>query len=102
LVSFCNLGGSSVAGGKLKETGTAHWRSPNTGASNETGFTALPGSIRGYDAVFESIGFDGFWWTSTESSIDAALYRQMFSGSGDVHRSSYFKSFGFSVRCVQD
>ncbi len=59
------LGGGSVAGGKLKETGTAHWKSPNTGASNETGFTALPGGNRTYGAS-RGIGYGGFWWTATQ------------------------------------
>lgn len=43
------LGGEILAGGKLKETGTSHWASPNTGATNESGFTARPGGIRGFD-----------------------------------------------------
>ena len=60
------LGGESVAGGKLKETGIAHWKSPNTGASNETGFTALPGGFRDFDGVFAQIYNSGCWWSATE------------------------------------
>lgn len=60
------LGGEGVAGGKLKEAGTAHWQSPNTGATNETGFTALPGGYRYDDGSFDGIGDGGFWWSATE------------------------------------
>ncbi|NOY38329.1 MAG: hypothetical protein GXO83_12260, partial [Chlorobi bacterium] len=55
------LGGESFAGGKLKETGTVYWNSPNTGVNNETSFTALPGGYRYYDGTFDGIGNDGFW-----------------------------------------
>src|SRR5574344_601553 len=64
------LGGASVAGGKLKETGTTHWNSPNTGATNETGFTALPGGCRNSDGAFYSVGDLGYWWCATEVSTD--------------------------------
>ncbi len=57
------LGGESIAGGKLKETGTTHWRSPNAGATNESGFTALPGGHRDVNGTFSAMGDDGFWWS---------------------------------------
>ncbi|NLP20778.1 MAG: hypothetical protein GX378_08455, partial [Bacteroidales bacterium] len=72
------LGGKSVAGGKLKETGTTHWASQNTGATNETGFTALPGGGRyGNDDYFYSIGSFGDWWSASESYPGNAWYRYM-------------------------
>ena len=94
------LGG--VSGGKLKETGTTHWTSPNTGATNETGFTALPGGVRDYDGNFFSIGNYGFWWSATEFSIGNAWCRRMLYDYSSVIRGNDNKEVGFSVRCVRD
>ena len=96
------LGGQSVAGGKLKETGTNHWQSPNTGASNETGFTALPGGYRYNDGNFYVIGYNAFWWSSTESSSTDAYDRSVFYLDGIVLRNGMFKHYGYSVRCLRD
>lgn len=96
------LGGESVAGGKLKETGTTHWNSPNTGATNETGFTALPGGYRGTDGTFYVFGDYGYWWSATEFSADYAMYRNMPYDLSSVIRSGSNKEAGFSVRLVKD
>jgi uncharacterized protein (TIGR02145 family) len=97
------LGGESVAGYKLKETGTAHWKKPNPGATNETGFTALPGGGRSdNDGGFYAISFYGRWWSATEDNIGRALYRNMHYGTSDVLRNIDNKEMGFSVRCVRD
>src|SRR5690554_1030473 len=96
------LGGTSVAGGKLKETGTTHWASPNTGATNETGFTALPGGERYYDGAFYNIGYYGSWWSATELSATYAWYRSMDYDSSNVYRGDHNKEVGFSVRCLRD
>lgn len=97
------LGGQSVAGGKLKETGTTHWSSPNTGATNETGFTALPGGTRDGYGTFDSVGYSGIWWSATEGSADGAWYRDLYYSSSNVGRSyGSNKQFGFSVRCLRD
>ncbi|NCC88228.1 MAG: hypothetical protein EOM05_10280 [Clostridia bacterium] len=96
------LGGESVAGGKLKETGTTHWQSPNTGATNETGFTALPGGYRYGTGNFDTIGGNGNWWSATESSTLGAWYRSMYSSSGEVGRYDSSKTYSFSVRCLKD
>jgi uncharacterized protein (TIGR02145 family) len=96
------LGGESVAGGKLKETGTTHWESPNEGATNETGFTALPGGNRNNNGAFNEIGTNGFWWSSTESAAATAWYRAIYYNFSSVFRFSYYKLYGFSVRCLRD
>ena len=96
------LGGESVAGGKLKETGTTHWASPNTGATNETGFTALPGGGRDLDGTFGFIGNLGYWWRATEGSTSDAWYRGMVYDDSGVYRNDIDKELGFSVRCLRD
>ncbi|MCK9561086.1 MAG: fibrobacter succinogenes major paralogous domain-containing protein [Bacteroidales bacterium] len=95
------LGGASVAGGKLKEAGTTHWCSPNTGATNETGFTALPGGYRFNYGTFLNIGGYGYWWSATGT---AALARNRNMDYHDSYVGSYYgnEEVGFSVRCVRD
>jgi uncharacterized protein (TIGR02145 family) len=98
------LGGASIAGGKLKESGTAHWQSPNTGATNETGFTAVPGGNRygsGYGGGFSYIGNDGRWWTSSKND-PGANHRYLYYAYGGIYTDYSSKSFGFSVRCIKD
>jgi uncharacterized protein (TIGR02145 family) len=96
------LGGESAAGSKLKETGTTHWQSPNTGATNETGFTALPGGTRGIIGAFGAIGSFGHWWGSTEGNTSNAWERSMKYSDSGVGRYGVDKSNGFSVRCTRD
>jgi len=96
------LGGESVAGGKLKEIGTSHWNSPNTGATNETGFTALPGGVRGSGGPFYDIGAYGYWWSTTEGSTSNAYYRYVVYDNSDVYKNYLSKELGFSVRCLRD
>ncbi len=96
------LGGEIVAGGKLKETGTTHWKSPNIGATNETGFTALPSGYRIYYGPYDNIGNLGYWWSSTESATLIAYFRNMYYKVSNVLRSYLDKQNGFSVRCLRD
>tara|TARA_Y100000310_G_scaffold249794_1_gene255930 strand:- start:15 stop:1244 length:1230 start_codon:yes stop_codon:yes gene_type:complete len=97
------LGGNSVAGGKMKETGTAHWESPNTGVTNESGFTALPGGYRyGGNGYYGYMGSYGYYWSSTESSSNHAWYRYLHYYTSEVYRDFNNKKSGFSVRCVRD
>ena len=96
------LGGLSVAGAKLKETGIAHWTSPNVDATNENGFTALPGGTRWVDGVFGLIGTEGRWWTSTENDAQNAWWRMINNTTGSVVRTNNLKTYGLSVRCIKD
>jgi uncharacterized protein (TIGR02145 family) len=96
------LGGTSVVGGKLKEIGTTHWTSPNTGATNETGFTALPGGLRDENGAFYLIGNYGCWWSATEVNPSYAWFLYIYFSSSYVTRSYHYKESGFSVRCVRD
>jgi uncharacterized protein (TIGR02145 family) len=97
------LGGESVAGGKMKETGTTHWSSPNTGADNSSGFTALPGGYRDYfGGTFYYLGYGGYWWSATEASSSNAWYRYLLYSSGGAGRGYSYEYYGFSVRCVGD
>jgi len=98
------LGGESVAGGKMKETGTTHWNSPNTAGTNESGFTALPGGANfdfNTSFVFLDIHTHGHWWSSTESGIEA-YYRAIINENTGAYRLNYLKSNGVSVRCLKD
>jgi len=94
-----HLGG---AGGKLKETGINHWSSPNTGATNESGFTALPGGYRNYTGYYLNMGLYGYFWSATETYSTNAWYRRLNYSYSDVTRDYFSKRAGFSVRCVRD
>jgi uncharacterized protein (TIGR02145 family) len=90
-------------GGKLKESGTTHWASPNTGDTNESGFTALPGGSR-YSSVgyFYYIGDGGYWWSASSFNATTAWHRVLSYDKAQVHRSFYGKQLGSSVRCIRD
>jgi uncharacterized protein (TIGR02145 family) len=96
------MGGLDVAGGKLKEVGTAHWESPNTGATNEFGFTALPSGNRSNYGGFYDFGRYGYWWSSSEVGTVVASHRGVRYDGSDVLVGDKDKRFGFSVRCIKD
>jgi uncharacterized protein (TIGR02145 family) len=98
-----SLDGSFV-GDKVKEIGTTHWLSPNTGATNESGFTALPGGLRQENGIFSEIGSSSDWWSSTENNTLYALSRLVDSRYENFVKNvvGYPKKFGFSIRCVKD
>jgi uncharacterized protein (TIGR02145 family) len=81
------LGGESVAGGKMKSVGTAYWNDPNTGATNESGFSVLPGGYRSNDGSFVSIRNYAFFWSATESGSNFAWYRSLNCFNSFVFRS---------------
>ena len=95
------LGGETVAGGKMKETGTAHWNSPNTDATNSSGFTGLPGGYRYSNGTFNGIGYNGSWWGSSELAT-YAWYRYLNYSNGFANSGNDYKPTGLSVRCLRD
>jgi uncharacterized protein (TIGR02145 family) len=99
------IGGADTGGGKLKEKGSAHWLEPNTGATDTTGFTALPGGYRGFNGDFFFLGHSGIWWSSTESDHGegSAWIRSLNRYSASFYLSFTFNvASGFSVRCIKD
>ena len=101
-IAFGGATSPNIAGGKMKETGFMHWSSPNTGATNSSGFTGLPGGLRYGDGTFYTIGLQGNWWMSSElSTLDASA---RYLGYFDVQASggSGPKEAGMSVRCLKD
>lgn len=101
-----SLGGAATAGGDMKETGLEHWKTPNTEASNESGFSARPGGYRSYNGTFNLMRIDGFWWSSSEKSwygsVNTVMYRNLKYDGSDLYREVAVKANGFSVRCVQN
>jgi uncharacterized protein (TIGR02145 family) len=107
------IGLIDVAGGKLKEAGTDHWRSPNKEADNSSGFTGLPGGFLGAQSVnntnrnydFRYMGSFGYWWSTTESSPETAYYIELIFSLSKAKREYFkdgFKQQGLSVRCLRD
>ena len=99
------LGGSAIAGGKMKEAGTEHWLPPNTGATNSSGFTGLPAGE--FDAYFNP---NKFWllhtaavfWTSTQTNQTQALERYLSHNDAACGRLAWYKVMKYSIRCVKD
>lgn len=100
------LGGSTVAGMKMKEVGLTHWASPNSGAGNQSGFTALPAGSRypSIDDDFLGKGYWGVWWSSSEhySISECAWYRSLSTFNINLERNFYWKFVGYSIRCIMD
>jgi uncharacterized protein (TIGR02145 family) len=94
------LGGESVAGGKMKTT--TGWQAPNTGATNSSGFSGLPGGSRVGDGNYDEIGFFGGWWSSTETDTGFAWYRYLFFNDGNVYGYVNDRGIGLSCRCLRD
>ena len=95
------LGGNSIAGGKLKETDTVHWYSPNLGATNSSGFTALGGG-EWENGNFQFIKMSGVFWSSTQANSTQAVYRYMLYNSNSLTPYIWNKSLYYSVRCIKD
>ena len=95
------LGGDEVSGGKLKQTGTTSWESPNTGATNSSGFTALS-SGRSGDKAMEHIGKTTFFWTNVDDDDATSWCGVLYSSRGDLALIPIEKKNGFSVRCIKN
>jgi len=102
-----SLGGTSVAGGKLKSTGTIEqstglWYSPNTNATNSSGFTGLPGGYRINYGTYYSMGNVAYFWSFSEYAADKAWLYILDANNEELNRNFDFKTNGFSVRCCKD
>jgi len=95
------LGGWNIAGGKMKETDTLHWSPPNTGATNETGYTALPGGYRYANAIFSSLTYWTIFWSSNEQDSNAWMTYLSYIYA-TIELSNTIKDYGCSVRCLRD
>jgi uncharacterized protein (TIGR02145 family) len=100
------LGGAEHAGGSMKEEGTASWKTPNMEATNESGFTALPGGYRSYNGTFNLMRTSAYWWSTTQKSWYGSptkvIYRYLRYDDQALPRHIAEKSNGFSVRCVKN
>jgi uncharacterized protein (TIGR02145 family) len=96
------LGGSEVAGGKMKESGNTFWEDPNTGATNESVFTSLPAGCRGDLATFINVGESSVFWSSGQVGSNKAIYRSLNSKSPEITRGTNPIEWGASVRCIKD
>ena len=96
------LGGERLSGAKMKSIGTTLWTSPNTGATNESEFTCLPGGYRYFDGSFGSVRDIGGFWSATEYEVSLSWRLDLYYGNGYVTRSYGGNQKGSSVRCLKD
>lgn len=89
-------------GRKMKSVGTQYWESPNTGATNESGFSGLPGGYLHVYGQFEYVGLFGYWWIATESENERAWYYRLSYSNGGFYRGEIQQNEGYSVRCMKD
>jgi len=99
LIDF--LEGEDFAGGKLKEKGTAHWISPNIGATDSYGFTALPSGNR-LGGIFNQPGYYASWWSSTEKDLSDAWIITLINSKTQSYLEYAYKTDGFAIRCLKD
>lgn len=100
LINF--LGGLEEAEGKMKSTGTPYWANPNSAATNESGFSGLPGGYRDSSGLFKILGKYGFWWSSSEyDTLDAWSCYLNYSVNHAMWKCGT-KYNGYSVRCLRD
>ena len=97
-----NLGGVTGAGGKMKSTGTTLWGGSNTGATNSSGFTGLPGGYRDFNGLFATISSNGHWWSSTQRNGTQFWSRTLNSNNADVTNYGLSPKYGCAVRLIKD
>ena len=97
-----SLKGQAVAGGKLKHAGSEFWRATNAGATNSSGFRALPGGYRNLAGNFKYLGDYGYWWSALNYDGKKAWYHNLFYYSPRVYRNYFDLNMGFSVRCIKN
>lgn len=91
------------AGGKMKEEDTIHWRYPNVGATNETGFNALPAGIRASGSgEFKNLQKSTCWWASSSDCVHCPVAWRVSYDQSELSRNDYYPTLGFSVRCIMD
>jgi uncharacterized protein (TIGR02145 family) len=96
------LGDTISGGSKMKETGISHWHTPNKGATNSSGFTALPAGIRYFEGTFSAETYYTGFWSSTETDSGEEWYLSLYYGETKVSIGYRIKKHGFSIRCVKD
>lgn len=97
------LGGNAAAGGAMKESGISHWQTPNTGATNTSLFTGLPGGFRnGFNGNNNNIGSNGYWWSSTENDLTTAWVDSLIYSDSIAYNNTLNKNNGYSVRLIKD
>ncbi|MDP4208352.1 MAG: fibrobacter succinogenes major paralogous domain-containing protein [Bacteroidota bacterium] len=99
---FTFLGGDTIAGKKLKEPETIHWKAPNLGATNESGFSALPGGFRDHAGSFNDLQYYGYWWTSSQFDSTYGWYQYLGYSYYYLGTNINGKEMAYSVRCVKD
>jgi uncharacterized protein (TIGR02145 family) len=96
------LGGRTIAGRKLKETGNTHWVNALTEATNESGFTGLPGGYCDFNGTFRFLGYNADYWSATEYNSTDAYVLDMYYEVSYLNIVNINKRYGFSVRCIKD
>lgn len=96
------LGGDRDAGGLMKEEGTVHWDPPNAGATNQSGFTAIPGGQHESGGVFTGLGSVAIFWSSSTTGLLLSNYWELQYNSTNVVTNGFVRTRGFSVRCLRD
>lgn len=96
------LGGTSVAGGKMKEVGVCHWSSPNTDATNISGFTAFGGGLRNASGIIFNADVSSAFWSSTPYSSNSANDFNLYYADGTLNPSQSSKKYGETVRFIKD